>query len=256
MQFKQFLSASAAAASMAVAGPALAVDYSLTQPNTTPSVTVTGAGVTSAAIFTWTVAQSTGTGVFDPFLRIQGAPTEDGFNTDAKLPANSNPELDDVKGGTWTHSIKLTDVPMLQFDGTWYYEFGLDLDEPNNRTRFITLEELRFYRATTGDRTTLNGLTALWTLGSNSILMDGSLNPGNGGGDMRAYIRASDLQAGTGDYLYLWSKFGDAEVSTDGSFEEWGLRAVTAPIPEPSTYALMFAGLAAVGFMARRRRQA
>jgi hypothetical protein len=31
---------------------------------------------------------------------------------------------------------------------------------------------------------------------------------------------------------------------------------VTAPIPEPETYALMLAGLGVVGFTARRRKQA
>lgn len=33
-----------------------------------------------------------------------------------------------------------------------------------------------------------------------------------------------------------------------------GLTAATAPIPEPETYALMLAGLAGIGFVARRRR--
>ena len=32
--------------------------------------------------------------------------------------------------------------------------------------------------------------------------------------------------------------------------------SVTTPVPEPETYALMLAGLAAVGFVARRRRKA
>lgn len=40
----------------------------------------------------------------------------------------------------------------------------------------------------------------------------------------------------------------------DADFDDIVVRVSVSPIPEPSTYALMLAGLAAVGFVARRRR--
>jgi hypothetical protein len=40
----------------------------------------------------------------------------------------------------------------------------------------------------------------------------------------------------------------------DADFDDIVVKVSVSPIPEPSTYALMLAGLAAVGFVARRRR--
>lgn len=45
------------------------------------------------------------------------------------------------------------------------------------------------------------------------------------------------------------------EVATTGSYRVWAVHDgdIAAPIPEPSTYALMLAGLAGLAFMSRRR---
>ena len=44
-------------------------------------------------------------------------------------------------------------------------------------------------------------------------------------------------------------------TGSGGGFYGGGMTAQTAPVPEPETYALMLAGLAAIGFMTSRRRQ-
>ena len=60
----------------------------------------------------------------------------------------------------------------------------------------------------------------------------------------------SGLSAGT----YALNVLGYATGST-GGFYAGGVIAETAPIPEPETYAMMLAGLGAIGFLAARRRR-
>ena len=94
------------------------------------------------------------------------------------------------------------------------------------------------------------------------IELNYALNPGSGYGDMFAYIPTSVFSNNASTpYFVLYSRFGNPNTS-DAGFEEWATLRVPAPpppppppIPEPETYALMLAGLGAVAFFARRRKE-
>ena len=48
---------------------------------------------------------SSGTGTFDPFVRLQATGSEQGFNT------SGSTQFPDTKVGNWTHAIKVSAIP-------------------------------------------------------------------------------------------------------------------------------------------------
>jgi hypothetical protein len=221
----------------------------------------------NGGLFYRTDLQPTGTGVLQPFVRIQGKPVEEGYNTDGAIEFDTK----DHAGQNWTHSITLADVPIVTIDGVQYREFILDINESTAQAnRFLSMNEMEVYLSDTNvlssfDRTThtfaspaANVTTLVYDLdtgGDKLVRMDYSLASGSGSGDMFAYIRA-DLFVGSGPYVYLYSKFGNPDVS-DAGFEEWATRPGATPtVPLPAS---VWGGLTLLGLLGaakiRSRRQ-
>lgn len=113
-----------------------------------------------------------GTGVFDPFVRIQTNQgyakcqpncSEQGFNTDGRTPQPGNGTIldnHDKGGSNWDHSIKLADIPTITVcDGggstgtncQQFYEFLLDINEQGNNDSGLSLDSFKLYVAGQGD---------------------------------------------------------------------------------------------------------
>jgi len=213
------------------------------------------------AIFQFTQPQPTGTGVIQPFLRVQASPTEQGYNTSGGTPF-------DDKAGPWTHDITFSDLQStaVTVGGTLYFKILVDLNEPGGAKSTISLENLQFYTSSQGSKTTTD-LSQLGTLrysldtagGDNTVLFDAARNHGSGSGDAFFYIPASAF-AGTNanDFVYMYVNFGNADNTTAGGFEEFTLVRNLAPVPEMSALFPIIGLLVAVGStrILRRRRMA
>ena len=236
MRVKQALLTLVGTAALTAAAPASAIDL----------INAGDSGFVNSAFFQQVPDQTTGTGVIEPFLRVQANGTEQGFNTSVN-------QVLDNKDGIWTHSLLVSAVPVVNLGGTNYFQILLDINQ-TGANPLLSLDQLKVYRQATGDISTIAGLTnqiySLDGAGDTFIRLNYDLNPGSGAGDMFAYIPV----AGAGDYFYLYSQFGSTNASNDG-FEEWATVGVSQPVPEPETYALMMAGLGAMGFVARRRKK-
>ncbi len=228
-------------------------------------------GVGNGALFYQNTSQPTGTGYYNPFLRLQDAPIEEAFNTDYRYHGQA--PLDAKSDPNFTHSLTLGSLQITTVGGVDYYAFSLDIDEPNSGTkRYISLDEVSLYVAGAPDLNTLGPATLKWSLdgaGDAVVYMDGgALSPGNGGDDMQMLVPVSFFSGvEPAQYLYFYCKFGatagmGADLGTsfdaDASFEEWrALRNQNPPppaIPEPTTIVLLGGGLASM-LAARRRRK-
>jgi len=83
--------------------------------------------------------------------------------------------------------------------------------------------------------------------------------PGTGMYYKKFDIDVSGLNPGLGIHFDLYNEKllsgGDVDVNKFAPYSHDAQGMVTSPIPEPETYALLLAGLAFIGFMARRRGQ-
>ena len=223
-------------------------------------------GTINGALFTHSDIQPTGTGVFDPFLRVQHTPTEQGYNTDGKpLP------FDDKPPTNYTHSLEQSTLASFVINGVEYYKFMLDSNQSGTAQHTLSVDQLQIYTTNNPSQTTTtfnpDGTLAfdattklaynlnIGGLTTNSIYTNAT---GSGIGDMFAYIPVSSFDQ-TAQYIMLYF-FAGSDFASTGGFEEWsaaiGPRAPVATPENGATFLLgsIGFGLALVGHRVILRR--
>jgi hypothetical protein len=182
---------------------------------------------------------SAGTGVLDPFLRLNATGNdpaiEKGYNTDYR-------PLQFDEDGSWTEALLLSTVPTVAGPGGALYRvFYLDINQ-TNKDSLLSLDELILFGGSSPlyhgfDETARNftapgAATVLWSLDQGAdryLYMDYGLEAGSGDSDVTMLIPETVFagypscaygQAGCSTWLYLWNRFGDNFPNNDG-FEEW-----------------------------------
>lgn len=199
------------------------------------------------ALFRRDALQPSGTGVFNPFLRLdcQGnGCDQQGYNT------NAINVLDNKSPVNWTHDVLLSDLKAVTIGALDYYQFTLDINEPGNNKSLLSLDGLRLYSTSvsgqSGQDVDINGDvknapptskgiegTVLWdmdagksttgsggngTAADRSVLLDATVGPtlgsvagpGSGKADMAFLVQKTVIDA-------VWS--GSAKNSNCGTID-------------------------------------
>jgi hypothetical protein len=231
------------------------VDLSALQPDGSPS-----SGEIGGVKFS-NVRYSAGTGLIDPFVRIQGTNqlVEQGYNSSTTM-SSPDPQFQETGkyGSQYNHALMLSDIPIAfiydydthQFIA--YRQFLLDINETKgNGQEYLSLEALQIYQsdsnelyAFTGSPTTTGSfsggtdISLRYNMDADDVTtwvaLNFNLNPGSGYGDVSVYVPDSLFDPDL-PYVYLYSAFGDQNKNQKGylwefsdGFEEWS-RGVGVP---------------------------
>lgn len=219
-----------------------------------------GSGTLAGAVFSTTDIQPTGTGVFDPFLTVQNTPWEQGYNAAAG-------DFDTKRFPQWNHEITLGDLRATAINGTNYYGFVVDVNEPNGGSQAgISLDGLKLFVSPTIQNSTsvdsngfFNGSlgSLVFDLGNNQLKYTDHQH-GSGSGDINIFIPVADF-AGfkSTDYVYMYQRWGNTDAS-QGGFEETAIRNGFVPVPEMGTLFPVLGLMTAVlsTYVLRRRKMA
>ncbi len=177
--------------------------------------------------------QSSGTGLFDPFVRLQGSPTENGYNTNGAVQF-------DTKSGQWTHAITESGIPRVPCEvdedpttTELCWELFVDINEGNN-AKYVSLTRMEIWSATSPTLVGYNETTHTFSSGATRIydfvgeIQIHDVNQGSGRGDLRYLV---PVQSFPNPWFVLYSEWGSTTTAPDGKtyaseggFEEWKVR--------------------------------